>query len=590
MKTTRFYSLALAALMLGACSDVTDLNENGQGAVLDGENGFVSFSINLPTQPSSRANDMFDDGVAAEYAVKDATLLIFVGNNEEEATFHNAYKLTGLLETPDYDNDNITSSYNNIAASILKPSKSGNLYALVMLNSQNVLTQDASSKNWSLMGTPLTETVSFDDVRTAAQTFDDEAAVKKLGDIGESYFFMTNAPLCDKPGGAVAPTGGTVTTLVELDKSKIFNSKEKALKNPAGDIFVERAVAKVTVKNSSKTGEGGSLKYSAVGWTLDVMNKKSYIVRNVKGADWWEYKANGTSDYRFVGSVGTETTDKLYRTYWAKDPNYDTALDKTQFINKEENTLTDEKLTACDDNLYCLENTFCVDHQNQDETTRVVVAVDLLQEGADGTTHDFYILNDNKSKVYVKDGLDNEIKTQYLNIEGVKKLVEDNLKGTDGVKVGDYMSVKYDKLTTGGNLKVTEITFDPSIFKGNTVPDGLTDATNDANIASLNSKFTKIAYYKGGRAYYPVRIRHFDDAQTPWTVDDALYNGNEEDYLGRYGVLRNNWYQIDVKTIKEIGEAEVPSLKPNQDDEFDNWISVNISIFSWALRNQSVDL
>lgn len=45
------------------------MDNGGQGPVAQGEKGYVSFAINLPTTPSTRANDVFDDGAAYEYNV-----------------------------------------------------------------------------------------------------------------------------------------------------------------------------------------------------------------------------------------------------------------------------------------------------------------------------------------------------------------------------------------------------------------------------------------------------------------------------------------------------------------------------------------
>lgn len=66
-----------------------------------------------------------------------------------------------------------------------------------------------------------------------------------------------------------------------------------------------------------------------------------------------------------------------------------------------------------------------------------------------------------------------------------------------------------------------------------------------------------------------------------------------ENFLGRYGVLRNNWYNIEITNIKNVGSAVVPEIKlndPTSGDKPENYISVRINVLSWAKRNQSVDL
>lgn len=80
MKKSLLFSAVLAGLMLGSCSSSDDLAGGNTSANQDGK-GYVAFTINLPSQSgsSSRAsnstNDQFNDGMATEYAVKDATLI-----------------------------------------------------------------------------------------------------------------------------------------------------------------------------------------------------------------------------------------------------------------------------------------------------------------------------------------------------------------------------------------------------------------------------------------------------------------------------------------------------------------------------------
>ena len=103
-----------------------------------------------------------------------------------------------------------------------------------------------------------------------------------------------------------------------------------------------------------------------------------------------------------------------------------------------------------------------------------------------------------------------------------------------------------------------------------------------------------IATYKGGESYYIARIKHFG-ALTPWTEGQETYGANNEEnntkYLGRYGVLRNNWYELTVGNVSGPGTPDVPTIKPKEpDDESYKYISVSVKILSWAKRSQNVDL
>lgn len=130
-------------------------------------------------------------------------------------------------------------------------------------------------------------------------------------------------------------------------------------------------------------------------------------------------------------------------------------------------------------------------------------------------------------------------------------------------------------------------------------------AVSQDNIDKINAKLglkeagtdpiVGIATYKGGESYYIARIKHFGDADTPWNEGEATYGDNDVDnnnkYLGRYGVLRNNWYDLTVQSVSGPGTPEVPTIKPEvPDDENDKYISVSVKILDWAKRSQNVDL
>lgn len=586
MKRFNLIPLALTTLMLGACSSEDGLNLGNGSSVAQGEKGYISFSLNLPTVKSTanRANDDFDDGVAAEYNVKDATLLLFSGANEGEATFAGAYPLT--LTGGTSDGDNITTTY-QITQAVTKPTgNNNNVYAMVIINGKtsNVLTE--SGGTWSIKGQPLTaSTTKYKDLAGAAYNLSNTDVANIASTTGDGCFLMTNAPLYTQAGGVSNPTGGSVQTLTEINPNNIFTTEEEAKANPAANVYVERAVAKVTVTgNTTGTEAGGNIaNYEIKGWTLDVTNQSSYLVRNVNGADWWGLKADG-KDYRFVGAAAV--ADGLYRTYWGIDPNYSTGGTFTTLAGT-----IPPSLKAVGENDYCLENTFDLTQMNQDQTTRVIVAAALDLDG-NGTADDFYVLDNDKSNTTLTlEGIKNTIKAAYLANGTVVGLLEANLNG--GASIGaEDLDVTFDqKATTGGYVTVSEITINEasaSKFKTGAIPEGLQAANNDAIIADVNAAH-KIAFYKGGVSYYPVMIKHFGDDLTPWS-NGEVYGSNNADFLGRYGVLRNNWYSINVTGITSIGDPEVPKVYGTPDDPSESWISVTINILSWAKRSQSVDL
>lgn len=601
MKKTKLLSLALATLMLGACSS-EDVVVN-EGSVPPGGNGYLSFAFNLPTAPSTRANDDFQDGETYEYNVKDATLLLFAGNDEANSKFQGAYNLT-LPEIQDNPNYNVTTRY-SIVQQVTKPG-SGEVYAMVILNGKASGVVKESGGSWILNGDQLTDQTTFSSLYSTAKTM----TLAQIANTSDGCFLMTNAPMFTAPGGTSNPTAGNpsgqVQTLSVIDRDRIYATEAEAKANPAADIYCERAVAKVTVKSDASSGTGSEndkiTAFDFKGWTLDITSKQSFLVRNVAGAPWWNYKANTTNDYRFVGSVGlTNTaTQTLYRTYWGVDPTYSKNYSASASVDQNDFNTTigavPASLTDMGQDAYCLENTFNVANQNQNQTTRVIVAAQLTVTGAN-TDKSFFILNDDKNVIYAtKADIETMVSTAYLNVPAIRKVLETNLDAGTTFGKND-LTVVFNNDGSAGYWTVASITVKDASkdkFTDDAIPAELTagNATYTAAIASVNKDYN-IAYYKEGVSYYGVRIRHFDDTQTPWKVDDPAtsYPGSdsEQNYLGRYGVLRNNWYEVNVTGIRNIG-SPVPDEVYGQDDPQEKWISVRINVLAWAKRSQNVDL
>lgn len=591
MKKYKFFALAFAALALGACSNDDIVDQQGGSTVNPGEQGYISVALNLPTQPTSRANDQFSDGLPAEYKVNDATLLLFKGTSEASATFAGAYELdvTGFADKAPAD-DNITSTA-TLVREITKPSTTGNenIYALVVVNDNGKLTV-------------ANETASLDGVALTGKTFSDfakQVMTTNADELTADGFFMSNAPLSNVSGGttATAAPTATVTTLAVIDPDNIYTTIAEASSNPAANIYVERAVAKVTVNATDAdkvTGGNPALAgYEVTGWTFNVANTKTYAVRNVEGADWWAFTRTGATDYRFLGNV--PVAENLYRTYWGYDPNYNTYT-AADFTVKSGDELDNTTLLGFGENNpgYCLENTFDIANQIENRTTAVVVKAKLKVTGAedDGT---FYTVNGNTSTIYQKAGVENLVKTRIMD------WLEEN-KATyiqSGTVEGNDLDVTLSNATTdkGGIISVTSVVLPEEAATGITFVDGqnleaLNEAfaTQVANLVNGGTNPLVISYYKDGYAYYDIKIQHFGDGQTPWAQDGQDGYTTAADFLGRYGALRNNWYDITVTGIKNIGSASVPDVTNKWDDPEDNYIAVSINILSWAKRKQSADL
>lgn len=118
---------------------------------------------------------------------------------------------------------------------------------------------------------------------------------------------------------------------------------------------------------------------------------------------------------------------------------------------------------------------------------------------------------------------------------------------------------------------------------------------------TVMNRIGTIQEYKDGESFYFVRIKHFGDDLTPWHESESVMPSSaagvyptgpnqDNNYLGRYGVLRNNWYDIQITGVKGLGSATVPDVTPVPDDELKSYIAVKINVLSWAKRTQSAIL
>lgn len=595
--------------MLGSCSSSDDLNGGGTGNPgfnKDG-NGFMSISVNLPTRSGSTTraeNDKYEDGLSSEYEVKNGILALFDASSktsEGDYTLLAAYKLDLTDSELDTDGDNITSTHSVVTQ--IKSTTATDVYALVLLNDNGILT---ASDGKLLNGT--------EDL--TGQTYNNILALTTDNAMTGTGFFMANAPVSATPGNASAPNG-KYTTLSKVDLSKIKETRNEAINDPAVSVFVERGVAKVSLNSiASGTTSDDNLPYTFDGWVLDNTTKSSYIVRNMGTAagTYLKYsseKFTPTPNYRFVGDTKLGNTSKqpdvdLYRTYWCVDPTYaqtfDAATHKDNFNTVTSAAEVTSWLTS-GKYVYCHENTFDVAHMDYSNTTRALVKVTF------NNGKKFYTNNGANAILDTEDKRDDAVMSYVLgtdiNIVDLKKYLSENQKAT-----GTVWENKDFKLTWAptpdkdGILKVTKIELsDTGKAKLIASPDFTGwDAIKD----QLNTNRV-IRQYDNGASYYEVRIKHFagDDAGAgdlaPWNTWETVkpsaseaYPGDnkEQNYLGRYGLVRNNWYDIDVTAIKKIGSPVVPDITTDNtpDDNIDAYISAKINVLSWAKRTQSTIL
>lgn len=592
MKNLKIFSIALAALMLGACSNDEVVQDGGSDRVWNSDGkGYVSFSIQLPTQPNTRAWDdgsHFDDGTPDEYNVENATLILFAGDEGSEVV-NSAYELNLKFSPKGSATDQITTTakitqeINKIDATSIK--------ALVVLNHNYLFNLNNNMINLR-GGNATAKGMTLKELNDAMVSLADDFSWHKAG------LLMSNAVMADKQGGTVDPSGAKIVgPLVTIDKAKIHSTRAEADADPAATIYVERAEAKVTV-NSGNINETtvSKMPFEIVGWVLDNTSKKNYLTRQTIGFDNWksytsELLGAGVYDYRMVGN--NAIADGLYRLYWAVDPNY---ANISSTLSTEYSTVGGATATIADGDMlkadgvaagYCFENTTDLAHMTEQNLTRVIVKAKF------NGGNPFYIIDgnaENTSSFMNEDAVKKEVMARMFTNPDFAKWAKANV-GTGNTLKSDedfdvtlsdeaagVRTVKSIALNAAGKAKMKE--------EAAAMP---SDAVTTAN------ELISLSYYADGVAYYPVYIAHFGQGQTPWSesdYDDATIYGADSDarYLGRYGVVRNNWYDISVTSIKALGSPNVTVVTNEPVDKKESYISVKINVLSWAKRTQSVDL
>ncbi len=633
MKLNKWLYGAAALAMLAACSE-HDIDPGSGGVNKNDGAGYIAIQIGMPTNNMTRANDNFDDGLESEYAVNSLGILFFTGR-EEDAKFYKAYDVTHDFENEDPEDDQITSTH-KVAFKVDVTQTSESLWALAVVNYTNIFSID--EKGVVKVGEKtIDENMTIKDIMALTTT---KALYSMSEDLKTGSFFMTNTPYTTAPGtGSTAPTG-FVHLLAAVDKEKIKESENEAKLDPASEIFVERAVAKVEVatkENLAQLTPADIEDIEEITWVIDNTEPSSYVVRHLihnendatKAPEWLAYthteefssNPKPTAKYRFVGyqpfnyNLSDHVDWDMYRIYFGADPNGDgIALTENKMVVTNDSIAASKAVfKSISKPQYCYENTFDVKHMDYHNTTRAILKVKFKN----GTFFTRGI--DRKTKYKAEDAFatfahfaveNSDIVAAWtdkfdvattITIKDLKCEYKDGI----GTAKGQWIDLEFE--VKNGRLLVKDFTIYDGEGKAEKNKVSLLEGVSKADvIAAIDDQVTFNAY-AGGNSYYAVRIKHFGDDLTPWnepttedgklkdTPDtDASYGTGipaKKNYLGRYGVLRNNWYQINIKSISKYGEPTIGDLPldgtPDDKNDPEQAIACKINILSWAKRIQN---
>lgn len=574
MKIKHLFGLAVIAAMTASCSSNEDLGTAGPGTGTNEAGvGYATFTINLPSVSGTRAADAggaeMDEGTAKEYAVKSATALIFqkYGSDEGSCKFVESVDLpTAAADWTDDTTVGITTT-KKLVAKLTNVDTKNQYYVLVLLNNNKNKTGGVK--------------VALPTVGQSYNEWNSQILTPSVDDLAaDNDFYMANAPL----KGTASPT-----TLVTIDKEHIYSSKEKAeAGTSAATVYVERGVAKMSVNDpktktvidkATNTSTQSTVEFN--NWALDITNRKTYAVHNIDDLS-TDFPDIWTTP-RFIGTNS--------RVYWGKDPNYNLDNLNTGKEAEREREFNFIKATSginktFTESAYCLENTFNLANMYQGQTTRVIFKATYTPKDDAGNP-----LADKDGTFYTIGNMTTILKEAALktavNTAATSALPGCTVDYTNLKQEGSHVITLADIKDSNGTTLVAD-----KVYSGKTGTEIVKEINDKLGLidgAGHAEAMVGINTYAQGVTYYIARVKHFGSL-TPWNSGES-YGTDNGKYLGRYGMLRNNWYELKVGNVYGPGYPGVPPVDPNQpDDENEKYLSVSVKILSWAKRSDTVDL
>lgn len=404
-----------------------------------------------------------------------------------------------------------------------------------------VVINPVSSNGWDLTNDAV-KGKSWQDINTTIKD-----ANLTIGSLTAANSFMMTS--------AGNQTYGALTTVEVVkpasDSQNDIDAAKAQAKTKAAEVYVNRMSAKVTVSENSNgvtTGNNNADKFTFVGWELNITNKSIGLYTDIVAYD----------------NASSSAVQGIYR----KDANYLLADQPEQSkIGDEFNCLTNGGNDPANDmssvakakgtDAYCFENTMDAPAQKLGYTTKAVVKAKYTPTGiSEGTSYFFW-------------------HGYYLNLTALKDLYLTHSDGT-GLKIDLPIFLKK------AGLMASSVTDQPDI---NTAVAALKASDFDA-VTGVKGRYCAVRYYHESVCYYDVLIRHDQNV----TADMAL---------GKYGVVRNNWYSLTINSAGSPGTPWIPDptdpedpTKPDTDDDDNSeaYLSVSITVNPWTFWSQGVDL
>lgn len=373
-----------------------------------------------------------------------------------------------------------------------------------------------------------------------------------LSGTADKGFTMINSGISVELTNSSAPA---LLCLADISaKIKLVENEEDedqvkaAAENDRVTINIERLAAKVGV--AEKTGgadvtlkDGGQGKFTFIGWVLDATNAKFYP---------WAKKINTGSSV----TGGTNYTNNFY----TMDANFanNEGLRYNKVVNGVPSTPEAVALTwLTNAKTYCAENTMEASEQRFMNATRVIIKSTYYPNTT--WTGDWF----------------SYAGTNYENLAALQvDYAKENKVNFRASCDKFYAKVKAAK---------------PTITAANFAALTESDLASVANGGEIVKEDECIRWYQNGLNYYWYEIRHDSNITAPMA-------------FMKYGVVRNNWYELTINSVKNSGTPWYPIVDPkdpNKDkepeptdpiDEVPAYIGVSVKVMPWIQWQHGIDL
>lgn len=526
-KTNKYISgifLLLTGLLLcmSSCTDESPV-DNGNGEAPEGE-GYFSLSIKAGDVLATKAGD--ETGSAEEMKVHNVRVALYgeVGTNDWRVEYAFDFQIStpgtwngganGWVEGKEIPLGGTEDGVITPSGKHLYQGASGSTYNFV------TFAQKVKKKPYKML-----VLINGKDISTGSGKEPIYNITKKGGTINQ--LTSTDAFITPEVNAATGSVGGgsgffmsNHQGLVDVPVTALKETADAANKAPVS-VGVDRMVAKMTVKENLASLPTG-IKPNSGRWALDVTNKRTYWMRS-----------------QTSGEATTNSMGPLY----AEDPNYgslslaDVKQDNFNYIRQFDGNDAGFKIPSAKvQNTfgggyhYILENTVSAESANDvknfaDQMTQVVVGYVYTPEGFNDGDSYYVFKNRAISQSYMTDIVGNRENSAWVEpdeISGVKEAV----KAVYAIN-GNAADGKYS--LTGGSSDYYEV--------------------------------GSLRFCPKGQLYYSFPIRHFNTG---------------ENTLGHYGVVRNNIYDINIKSLNPPGTAEEGPF-----------LSGEITIQPWGVREQN---